>query len=240
VGYGATTARAGEALYLGKHHSTTGSKTTNGNGSAMRSAPLGLILGHKAPEDIKNVTSVFSSITHASEACIDGSIAIAFGAKTAMATRGIRLDPAKFLEQVCAHVDNAEYKAELRNIDHLLRGSDSEAKIRFVTYGTRAGEEQWGDGISSGVRQSSLWAIYAFCKHPDDYKSCISVAIGCGGDVDTTAAMAGALVGARLGFAGIPQVWRETIHDVDVWGLEDICGLVRSVYVMVSEKRVWV
>jgi ADP-ribosylglycohydrolase len=191
-------------------------------------------------KELKHVTSVFSSITHASEACIDGSIAVAFAARTAMATREVSFNPTKFLDHVSTHVSNAEYREQLCSIVQLLSGTHEDAKVRVTAFGTRLGEDRWGDGISSGVRQSSLWAIYAFCKHPDSYKQCIALAIACGGDVDTTAAMAGALVGARLGFAGVPKIWRDAIHDLDVWKLDDVCALVKSVYQLVLEKRIQV
>jgi ADP-ribosylglycohydrolase len=43
-----------------------------------------------------------------------------------------------------------------------------------------------------------LWSIYAFLRAPDDYLDTVCVAIAAGGDVDTTAAMAGAIGGVRL------------------------------------------
>ena len=46
---------------------------------------------------------------------------------------------------------------------------------------------------------SVLWALYAYLRTPDEPWSVYWTAIAVGGDVDTTAAMAGALVGARVG-----------------------------------------
>jgi ADP-ribosylglycohydrolase len=234
VGYGKTTAKAGEALYLGKHHSTTGSKTTTGNGSAMRSAPIGLIMSQKPYEEIKHTASMFSNITHATEACNDGSIAIALGTRASMATRHVNFDAALFLDHIASHVTNVGYKTEVKNILNLLKGSDEAAKVHIASYGKRMGEDEWGTGISPGVLQSSLWALYSFCKYPNDYKKCIATSIACGGDVDSTAAMAGGLIGARVGFAAVPKIWRETIHDLDIWKLDDICELVNTVYDMVK------
>jgi hypothetical protein len=37
--------------------------------------------------------------------------------------------------------------------------------------------------------------------------------IGCGGDTDTTAAIVGAIVGARVGLDGIPQQWRNGLAE---------------------------
>lgn len=232
VGYGATTAKAGEALYMGKHYSKTGSKTTSGNGSAMRSVPVGLIMSQRPLEELKQVARVFSSVTHASEACMDGSVAMAVAGRICMATRGIVFDCARFLTGVAAHVSDEGYKAEILRLLHFT--SDDQAKAHVIDYGKRMGEDQWSDGVSPGVRQSTLWALYSFCKYPGDFTKCIAMAISCGGDVDTTAAMAGALSGARLGFEAVPKVWRDTIHDLNVWKLKDVCELVKEVFTMVK------
>ena len=170
---------------------------------------------------------------------MDGSVAIAMGTRTSMATRTIPFNVDMFVGNIAEHVTNAEYKAELLAIPTLLKGkSDDAAKAHIVSYGCRMNEEQWGDGISSGVRQSSLWALYSFCKYPDNFKECIATAIMCGGDVDTTAAMAGALVGARLGYNSIPAIWRDTIHDLADWQLGDITTLVHTVFDMVRHNKI--
>ena len=240
VGYGATTAKAGEALFMGKHHSKTGSKTTSGNGSAMRSVPIGLIMSKRPVEELKHVARVFSSVTHASDACMDGSIAMAIAARIVMATRDIAFDRAKFLGGVATHVTNDDYKKEIHAILSFLNNNtpEDQVKTHIIAYGKRMGEDIWGDGVSPGVRQSTLWALYSFCKHPDNYINCIATAISCGGDVDTTAAMAGALCGCRVGFDNVPKIWRDTIHDMDDWKLQDVCTLVREVFDMVKDEHI--
>lgn len=41
----------------------------------------------------------------------------------------------------------------------------------------------------------------------------MTVAVRCGGDTDTVAAMAGAIAGARFGAAGIPMRWYTALED---------------------------
>jgi ADP-ribosylglycohydrolase len=43
-----------------------------------------------------------------------------------------------------------------------------------------------------------LWSLYSFLRSPEDYWETVCTAIAVGGDVDTTAAMAGAVSGAYL------------------------------------------
>jgi ADP-ribosylglycohydrolase len=234
VGYGAATAKAGEALYHGKHYSQTGSTTTVGNGSAMRSAPLGLILSQKSEEELKEIVTTFSSITHNTIQCIDGSIAVAFATKAAMATKNIKFNADKFLSYVAQHVNNVEFGCQILNIKNLLNASNDEAaKNHFVLYGVKNGEEQWGDGFSSGVRQSTLWSLYCFCKHPDDFKKCCALSISVGGDVDTTSAISMGIFGARNGYEAIPKIWANELHDLNDWKLDELITLVKDVYKMV-------
>ena len=229
VGYGNTTAQAGEALYKGKHYSETGIKTTFGNGSAMRVAPLGLILCYKSIKELCDTVRIFSSITHASEQCIQGSIMIALATRTSFFSRKSDFNLHDFLSRVVAGIDDVMYRSEILNIINLL-DNETFAKKRFVFFGKSLGESQWGDGISTGVYQSTLWALYSFCKHPDDYQNCISLAISCGGDVDTTAAMAGAIIGARLGVNKLPKAYMDKLHDIDIWNAQELVNLVTFVH----------
>jgi ADP-ribosylglycohydrolase len=50
-----------------------------------------------------------------------------------------------------------------------------------------------------------------------------------GGDVDTTAAIVGGIVGARLGMDSIPSNWVACVHDINIWNadqLRDMCQQV--------------
>ncbi len=67
--------------------------------------------------------------------------------------------------------------------------------------------------MSSEVTGSVCWSLYAFLRSPDDYWETICTAIGAGGDTDTTAAMAGGIVGARLGLKGLPQELLARLND---------------------------
>ena len=229
VGYGRTTAAAGEALFKGKHYSETGSKDTTGNGSAMRSAPFGLLLSNKKIEEMCDIVSTFSCITHASPSAIQGSNMIALATRASFMTRELKFNIKAFLKYICVGIKDEMYKDEILNIENLL-DNESFAKNRFVFFGKSIGEKQWGDGISTGVYQSTLWALYSFCKYPNDYIKCISLAISCGGDVDTTASMAGAIIGARLGYEKLPRNYLELIHDNKEWNFKKLVDLVMKVY----------
>jgi len=52
----------------------------------------------------------------------------------------------------------------------------------------------------------------------------VSAAIRCGGDTDTTGAMAGAIAGARFGADAIPARWIEALEDGE-HGRHHVLGL---------------
>lgn len=51
-----------------------------------------------------------------------------------------------------------------------------------------------------------------------------------GGDVDTTAAMAGAVVGARVGYSNIPQQLSSKLHDQSAYTTEDLVKIASTAY----------
>jgi ADP-ribosylglycohydrolase len=57
--------------------------------------------------------------------------------------------------------------------------------------------------------------LYVFVKHPDDIVAALRLGANTPGDSDSIATLAGALVGARVGLAAIPERWREVIEDRD-------------------------
>jgi hypothetical protein len=88
-------------------------------------------------------------------------------------------------------------------------------------------------GISPFVVPSVIWSLYAFLRTPDDYWAAISTAIAVGGDVDTTAAMTGAMAGARVGLEGLPPLARQ-VHDQGTWDYDDLVALAGDCHALVA------
>jgi hypothetical protein len=68
-------------------------------------------------------------------------------------------------------------------------------------------------GTSGYYIQSVPVALHAWLRHPTDYAPAVITSGPCGGDTDTLAAIAGAIVGSRVGPEGIPRTWRDGILD---------------------------
>ena len=80
-------------------------------------------------------------------------------------------------------------------------------------------------GISPFVTASVLWSIYSFLRSPDHYLESICTAIAVGGDVDTTAAMTGAMSGALVGVDRLPRELAQQVNDAGTWGHDELVGL---------------
>jgi ADP-ribosylglycohydrolase len=67
-------------------------------------------------------------------------------------------------------------------------------------------------------------------RTPEEYWETICTAIIAGGDVDTTAAMAGAISGAHLGLERLPLKLAENLNDRGAWRLDDLIDLSDRCY----------
>jgi ADP-ribosylglycohydrolase len=197
-----------------------------GNGSAMRAGPLGLLL----PDPVAMIRAAReqSRLTHLDPRCAAGAITIARA--VALAARGEPVDPGAFLSDLagCVEGDDASVAGAIRGLQDWL-SLDPVAAARHVhdTGLDPAHIDRW-QGISAFVTASVLWSLYAFLRSPDDYWETICVAIGVGGDTDTMAAMAGAISGARLGVASLPQDLLGHLTDQGDWGADELAELALS------------
>ncbi|MGD9402864.1 MAG: ADP-ribosylglycohydrolase family protein [bacterium] len=230
VGGGIATLQAALRLKSGIPWTESGEPPPSaGNGTAMRAGPVGLIFGDN-PETMLKVAHDQGRITHMDKRCSAGSVAIA-GA-VALAARMYPLDMDSFLTTLgewvgVYHEDFALYIEELAIWTRL----DPETAVVPISKCGRAPEyrEDW-KFISPFVIPSVLWSLYSFLRSPGDYWTTITTAISCGGDVDTTGAMAGAISGAHLGLGGLPEHLVGYIHDRGDWGYDELVRLAESCY----------
>ncbi len=227
VGRGRSTEEAAARLALGLPWDEAGTPPpAAGNGSAMRAAPVGLLCFDDADRLVRFAVDQ-GRITHQDPRCSAGSVAVA-GA-TAFALRQGALDIASWVDELAGLVQRvdgsvADAVADLRDWVG-LEPEDAVAAIAALA----GGEDPW-DGISPFVTSSVVWSLYAVLRSPDDYWETIRTAIRVGGDVDTTAAMAGAISGARLGIEGVPAHLARLVTDQDTWGYDELVSLTDAAY----------
>ena len=63
-------------------------------------------------------------------------------------------------------------------------------------------------GTNCFAMESVPFAIATFLRHPTDFRAGVLEAVNAGGDMDTTASMVGAMIGANCGLSAIPDEWK--------------------------------
>jgi poly(ADP-ribose) glycohydrolase ARH3 len=167
-----------------------------GNGAAMRAAPIGLAYANDTEELIR-VTRTASSITHANPLAQEGALMITL--TTVCALKGF---------SVAETLQVLEHALEIPDYLHAL-----EVIRDLLVTEPDAGEVIKKLGTSVRALESVPTAVYAYLKYGDDYLRTISFCVSLGGDTDTTASMAGALSGARMGEAALPQAALEHLEN---------------------------
>jgi ADP-ribosylglycohydrolase len=171
-------------------------------------------------------------ITHKDPRCSAGAIAIS-GA-IAIVLQSKKIDIVSFISSLSDWTGNIDllFASEVGKLTQWLTMQPEEA----ATYISKAGiapdyiEEDGWQGITPFVISSVLWSIYSFLRTPEDYWETICTAISVGGDVDTTAAMAGAISGAYLGLTAIPSYLTHYLTDRKTWGFNELVELAHRCY----------
>jgi ADP-ribosylglycohydrolase len=175
-----------------------------GNGAAMRAAPLGAwhadSLAHAAAQGARA-----AEVTHAHPEGIAGGVAVTVAAAIASAARldGHRPDPDQLLAAVAALVPPGHVRDGLRRAVRI--GDAAEAAYEL------------GTGSRAMAQDSVPFAIWVAAHHLGDYPAAITTCVAGGGDVDTTAAMAGGVVAAYTGVDGIPAAWLAAREPLPNW-----------------------
>jgi len=226
VGAGEGTRSAASRLIAGVTWQDAGTPAPYaGNGSAMRVGPLGVLLAHDVGA-LRAAAREQSRITHLDPRCAAGSVAVA----GAVALAGVpgRLDARAFLAALAGWVacEDASVAGAVAGVLEWLNLPPGEA-ARHAAGLDPAHAGSW-QGISAFVTPSVAWSLYAFLRSPDDYWTAICTAIAVGGDTDTMAAMTGAMAGARLGEAALPERLVARLNDRGAWTAPELAELARE------------
>ena len=228
VGYGSATQQAAKRLMAKCAWDKAGTPPpAAGNGSAMRGSPIGLAFHGVSLSALATAATTQGFVTHQSEVASAGCAAIA--AAVALAMQVDEVKPDKFLNTVASVVGKVD--SATAKLIRVLGSNVSAGGPQILEWcrSFQVDNDRWA-GISPYVTSSVLWSLYSFVQHPDDYWECMITAITPGGDVDTTAAMAGAISGARVGLDGIPNDVALRVNDKGEQGHEFLVELGSNLY----------
>ena len=199
-GMGGTVRKACEALSKGSPWNESGVQFADdqwpvvGNGTAMRVAPLGVAYPWQANTKLVDAAHRDAIITHNNTEAIGASIAVARA--VSFLIQFPEASPEAFLGSILPvgivpgpYIQNAAFSPQdLLNVPGVERGN------AVFTVST---------------------ALYSVFQNFDSFPKAIEHAIRQGGDTDTRAAIVGAIMGAKVGYVGIPDEWTEHILQAD-------------------------
>jgi ADP-ribosylglycohydrolase len=161
------------------------------NGSLMRASPLGVFAHRRAPRDAAELARLDSALTHPHPVCGDSVAAFVVAVSHAI-----------------DHGDGAEaaYAAALR----WAKDAPAAPPVTKALEAAAQGAPRC-DGSSPGWVLIALQNAFHELLHAPAVEEGLARTILRGGDTDTNAAIAGALLGAVHGRAGVPAQWRSMI-----------------------------
>jgi ADP-ribosylglycohydrolase len=160
------------------------------NGALMRVSPIGLFAAGN-PELAAQLANEDAALTHPNPVCVAASSA--FAAAIAAGIGGA--DPATMLSVAVAQAGSGE----------------AAAKVRITILKSMDGLPQRFDGTDQGHVLIALANAFHRLYQRQDLEEALVETVSLGGDTDTNAAIAGALLGACHGREAIPLRWRRAV-----------------------------
>jgi len=199
-GIGMTTKRALTLIDRGKEPFEAGRLANQenpgrlaGNGSVMRCIPVALRY-HDDPDRLIRVSTQQAAITHADERCTWGAAAVN------LAARELLHGNIYFIDEVMHRIGDRAPRVLREAIHRVPREREGDLPI------ARAGEA----GYVVHCVEIAFW----FVTHDRSLEEALIALAQAGGDTDTNAAVAGALLGARYGDVALPPRWIDRITGV--------------------------
>jgi ADP-ribosyl-[dinitrogen reductase] hydrolase len=201
-GVGLATAKACLKLWVGFPASKSAVQSA-GSGPPMRSAILGAYFADE-PEKRKEFVLASSRLTHRGWQAETAALAVAESVALSVMNDG-NVDPAKILPALVDLSHEEEWAKLITTIELSLKADKSVSEFACSL------------GLKKAVTGYSLHvvpvALYAWLRHPGDFRTSLISVLECGGDTDTAGAILGALAGVGGGKRGIPAAWLNTIWE---------------------------
>ncbi len=172
-----------------------GGRTAAGNGAIMRCSPVAL-RWPRSPQRLVEESRRSAAITHCDPRCIWSVVAL--NAALVRSLRGEDTD----LNLLADALDSANAP---REIGEATRLADR------CTLGNLQLDDIGSMGYTVKTMQVGLWTL----SQPSDFETVLIQVVAAGGDTDTNGAVAGAIMGSRVGYKGIPSRWLDRIPESD-------------------------
>ncbi|MGC0316635.1 MULTISPECIES: ADP-ribosylglycohydrolase family protein [Kitasatospora] len=176
-----------------------------GNGAAMRVAPLGAWFAVD-PVEAAWQAARSAEVTHAHPEAVAGTVAVAVAAAVAAGSRGRRLAPEELLRPVIELTPAGRVRDAIGEALELA----AQPHVELVAHCL-------GNGRNVSAFDTVPFTLWCAARHLDDFAAGLRATASAGGDVDTTCAIVGGILAARLGVAGIPGEWLAAVEQLPDW-----------------------
>jgi ADP-ribosylglycohydrolase len=146
---------------------------------------------------------------------VAGAVAVAVAAGLASSAGAV--EPRAFLDQVL----------QLTPPGRVHDGMWAARGLAHVPYAKIAVHEL-GNGRYTSAHDTVPFALWAAARNLDDFEAAFWATAQTGGDVDTTCAIVGGVLGARLGLAGLPAAWQAAREPLPAWFTAQFSGAGRG------------
>ncbi|MGX1807099.1 ADP-ribosylglycohydrolase family protein [Nocardia sp. NPDC055321] len=176
-----------------------------GNGAAMWVAPVGAFYA----DDLERAAAeaaASATVTHTHPEGIAGAVAVAAAAALGVAQPGLR--GRELLETVAARTPAGLVRERIGTAATLPGSADLTEVVALL-----------GNGSETSAPDTvpfCLW-IAAGAWAGDEVTEALWRTAAAGGDMDTTCAIVGGILGARLGISGLSSDWRERCEPLPNW-----------------------
>jgi ADP-ribosylglycohydrolase len=172
-----------------------------GNGAAMRVAPLGAALADD-PDLAARQAALSAEVTHRHPEGVAGAVAVALAAAHAARHTGGR----DLLRLVLNQLPPSDVRDGIGRATRMLTAEDP-----------REVADDLGNGSHALAQDTVPFALWVAATRFDDYPAAMEACVRVGGDVDSMCAIAGGIIGAHTGAAGIPRDWIDAREPLPEW-----------------------
>ncbi|MEM7264296.1 MAG: ADP-ribosylglycohydrolase family protein, partial [Planctomycetota bacterium] len=230
IGRDPQTHRAIERLIGGADRTESGGgEESLGNGPLSRAIAYGLWF-HDRPDQLVEATLESTRITHRDP--VPGACSVAVAAAVAYCVTHREIVLGEFLdamETATRSIDDS-VADQVAGLPHLIARPEPSVLHELTELGHD--DTRIPEGISSDARSTLLVSLYYFLRAPSDFTSTLQGCLLAGGDVDSTACVAGALAGAFNGEVGLDRGLVDRLVESD-----QITRLGKSLYVTRANSR---
>ncbi|WP_067475334.1 ADP-ribosylglycohydrolase family protein [Actinomadura hibisca] len=164
-----------------------------GNGAAMRVAPLGAWFADN-PAKAAEQARLSAEVTHPHPEAVAGAIAVAVAAALPP------LPPGTFLDEILEHLPPGKVRDGVTEARKLLPLSDPTTAAAVL-----------GNGRQVAAHDTVPFALWAAARNQKNYERAFWTTAAAGGDVDTTCAIVGGIIGTP------PKAWLNVCEPLPPW-----------------------